>query len=359
MNSPAQKESLPSIGAAGAVAIFLSLLGVLGSALLAISFLVMPENQRVSPNSAMIPQVRAMTVGVMAFFLALSVFGIFVGVGILRRKKWARITILVWGGFMTACGLMAIAFALVVFGNMPPMQLPNVSSAEASRIMHFTKIALAISYAIPAVIGIWWLFLFTRPRVTAAFTNPVNYAPEMDASGFPQLPGGELAQAMAKPSCPVPIMVIAGFLIFGAVCSLIFSVFPFPAGIPFFFLGHVFAGGSGRILLTLYGLIGGAAGLGLFKLKPWALHAAIGLQLLGLLNCASALTSPNYLPSMRVAMEKMNPQNSAFAAGSPMMSNAYFDSIMVGSMLFVMLLLAILLGQRSRFLAAASASTKP
>lgn len=341
MNTPAQKESLPSVSVAGAVAILLSLFGLLGGALLIIALWVMPETQRVSANSAMIPQVRAMMTAGIVFFLALSVFGIFVGVGIFRRKNWARITILVWGGFMTVVCLVAIVFALIVFGNMPSMQLPNVNSAQASQIMHFVSIGMVIFYGIPAAIGIWWLVLFTRPRVAAAFTNPVNYAPEMDASGFPQLPGGQLAQATAKPSCPVPIMVIAGFLIFGAVCSLIFLVFQFPTEIPYFFLGHVFAGVGGRIILSLYGLIGGVAGVGLFKLKPWALNLAIGLQLLGLLNCASALLSRNYIPAMRAAMEKMSPHNPAFASGSPMMSSSYFDSIMVASMLLVMLLLEV------------------
>ncbi|MGB2590745.1 MAG: hypothetical protein WBG02_18130 [Candidatus Acidiferrum sp.] len=356
MNSAPQKESLPSVIAAGVVAILLALFGLMSSALMAVSFLVMPEIQKVSAGSAMFPQIRAMSVAVMIFLMALSVFGIFVGVGIFRRKNWARITILVWGGFMTFVCLMVIVVVLMTFGHVSSVQLPNASGADTRQIMHFVNIFVAIIYGIPGAIGIWWLILFTRPRVAAAFTNPLHFAPEMDASGFPQLAGGQPARVSKSFSCPVPLAVVAGFMIFGGVCSLIFLFFPFPAGIPFFFFGHAFAGANVKLFLVLFGLLGGIAGVGVLKLKPWALHAAIGIQLFGLLNCAVTFLSPDYLPAMHQALEKMSSQNPAFAAGSPMMSVSYFRAIMVLSTLFVAVLLAILLWQRSRFLAAASAA---
>lgn len=355
MDSLSQRQSFPGVTAAGVVAILLSLLGAFGAALSIFSLLVMPEIQRTTPSAAMVPQVRAMTIGLMVFFLALSIFGIFVGVAILRRKNWARITILIWGAFMTVVCLFSIA-VVAIMGSLSSMTFPSTNTADTDHIMQIVKIVMAIVYGVPAVIGIWWLILFTRPRVAAAFTIPLHHAAEMDPSGFPQLAGGQPAQATTRPSCPVPIIVIAVFLIVGAVGSLSLLLFPFPAGMPLFFLGHPFEGVSGRIVFLLWGIIGGAAGVGLLKLKPWALHFAIGLQSFALLNCAITFLSPSYLPAMRAALEKMSSQNSAFAGENPVLSSGFFESIMVLTTLLAVVLLVILFWQRSRFLEAAAAA---
>lgn len=356
MDTTPQKASLPSVIAAGVVAILLALFGALSCALTGFALLLLPELQRINPASAMLPQIRMMTAVFMLMMLAVSIFGIFVGIGVIRRRNWARISILIWGGLMTFFCLMFVAFSLVTFSSMSSMQLPNMNSAQASGMMHFMSIFMAVFYGIPAVIGIWWLILFTRPRVVAAFTNPVSYAPEIDASGFPHLANGQPAPAQNKSTCPIPLAIVAGFMIFGGVCSLAFLFFPFPSGIPLFFFGHAFAGASVKIYMVAFGLLSGIAGVGVLKLKPWALYAAIGIQLLSLLNCATTFLAPAYMPTMRAAIEKMSSQNPAFATGSPLMSDSYFRAIMVVTSLFVALLLAILLWQRSHFLEAASAA---
>src|SRR5580692_10039137 len=185
MNTLAKRDSLPAVTAAAVVAIIFSLIGALGGLLGGISLLLLPQLPTTSDAPPMQQGLRAMSAAVLLFMLALAVFGIFVGIGILRRRNWARITILVWAGFMTLVSVGAIAFSLLIFSAVQT-QLPNVNPADADKVMQFMRIFLVIFYGIPAGVGIWWIVLFTRKRVATAFTGPAislaEYAPAMDPS---------------------------------------------------------------------------------------------------------------------------------------------------------------------------------
>jgi|SRR5580704_5974268 hypothetical protein len=357
MSTLAKRESLPAVTAAAVVAIVFSLFGALGSLLAAFSLLVMPEMPTAGGAPPVPPGVRTMSAAVMFFMLALAVFGIFVGLGIFRRRNWARIAILIWGGFMTFVCVGALAFSFVIFSALP-MQLSNVNAADPGSFMVFMKIFFFVFYGIPACVGIWWLVLFTRTRVADAFTNPAHYAPAMDASGFPQLEVAAASQQQKRPTCPLPLAILAGLFIFGAVSLALFAFVPLPSDVPFFFFGHAFAGVAGRSILILFGLVSGIAGVGIFKLRPWALYTEIVFQCVGLLNCIVTFLSPSYVPAMRVAMEKMYSQNPAFARGSLFLSDTYFRSSMIFATVFVGAALLVLLWQRSRFLEQAAAAAK-
>jgi hypothetical protein len=360
MNALAKSESLPAVTAAGVVAIAFGVFGALGSLLAGLSVMLMPEVRTVQRTAPMPPEVRTISAVMMFLMLALSVFGIVVGIGIIRRRNWARITILVWGGFMTFFCLCAIAFSFVIFSAMPSMQLPNVNAPDSGRVMHFVGIFFAIFYGIPAGIGIWWLVLFTRKRVASAFTNPVLAVTAMDPSGFPQLPDPVAMQRNERPTCPLPLAIMAGLFALGAVCIMIFTFAPFPSGMPLILFGHAFVGTTPRIVLFVCGLLSAVTAVGIFKLKPWALYTQIVFQFLGILNCTAAAFSSSYPSVMRATVEKMYSQNPAFAAGSPFMSDGYFRSMMLVSTLMIAAVLAILLWQRPRFLeqAAAAAAIK-
>jgi hypothetical protein len=343
------------VTAAAVVAIIFSLFAALGGLLGGFSLLLMPE-MPTTGGAPPIPQgVRTMSAAIMFFILALAVFGIFVGIGILRRRNWARITILVWGGFMAFVCVGTVAFSFVIFSVMP-MQLPKVNAADTSHFMMFLRIFLFVFYGIPACVGIWWLVLFTRTRVAEAFTSPGQYAPAMDASGFSQQEVPTAAQQQKRPTCPLPLAIVAGFFIFGAVCMALFVFVPLPADVPLFIFGHAFGGAAGRLILILFGLVSGVAGVGIFKLKPWALYTEIVLQCVGLLNCVVTFLSPSYAPAMRAAMEKMYSQNPGFAGANPFLSDTYFRSSMIFATVLLGTVLFVLLWQRSRFLEQAAAA---
>src|SRR5208282_6023821 len=363
MNAFANRESLPAVTAAGVVAIIFSALGVLLGLLVEVSMVVAPRLQTSEGAPGIPPGTLAAVEIFWLFGIAVSVFGLFAGIGVLRRRNWARITMLVWGGIMAVLSAVSIPVMLIVFHSLPSA-LPN--GAEAEPFMGFLKVFMLFFYGIPLGIGIWWLVLFTRPRVSAAFTAPAEaLAPHppttMDVTGFP-LPAPTPAASMApKPSCPLPLAIVAGFLIFGAVCIVFFAIAPLPSDIPFFVFGQAFGHGAGRIILLLFGLISGVTGVGIFKLKPWALYTQIVFQCIGLFNCLVTLFSPSYVPTMRAAMEKMYSQNPAFTGDSPFLSDTYFRSSMIFAAVLVGAVLVVLLWQRSRFLdqAAVAAAAKP
>jgi hypothetical protein len=103
-----RRESLPAVTAAAVVAIIFGAFGVLGGLLIEVSMLLMPEVQTSAGRPAIPPGTRTMAGIVWLFLIAVAVFGIFVGVGIVRRRNWARISILVWGGFMAVVSLLTI-----------------------------------------------------------------------------------------------------------------------------------------------------------------------------------------------------------------------------------------------------------
>jgi hypothetical protein len=360
MNTLVKRESLPAVTAAGVVAIVLSLFGAFGCLLGGLSMLFMPDLQTPPGAAPMPPEARNLAAAMMFFVLALSVFGIFVGVGVIRLRNWARITMLVWGGFMAFVSFTIIAFSFIVFRAMPAIDVPNVNSGDVGHVMGFVKIFLVVFYGIPAVVGIWWIILLTRKRVATAFTNPLVYAAAMDASGFPKLADPAAMPQQKRASCPLPLAIVAGLLIFGAVCSALFAFVPLPSDVPFFFFGHAFGRAAGRFILILFGLVSGVTGVGILKLKPWALYAQIVFQCFGLLNCVATFLSPSYAPAMRAAMEKMYSRNPAFVGGHAFLSDAYFRSSMILATALVAVVLSVLLGQRSRFLeqAAAGANAK-
>jgi hypothetical protein len=352
-----KQESLPAVTTAAIVAIIFGTLGVLGGLLLEVSVLLIPDVRTPAGSPAMPPGTKSMVGIVWLFFIAVAVFGIFVGVGIIRRRNWARISILVWGGFMAVVSAITIPMLFFIFSSMPAM-MPK--DADAAPILGVMKWITVLFYGIPLGVGIWWLVLFTRPRVSAAFTAPVAlapYPPVMDVSGFP-LPQPTASVSVApKPACPLPLAILAGFMIFGAVCLALFAFVPLPSDVPFFFFGQAFGRGAGRIILILFGIISGVTGIGIFKLKPWALYTQIAFQCVGLLNCIVTFLSPSYAPAMRAAMEKMYSQDPALVGSSPFLSDTYFRSGLILAAVFVGAVLAVLLWQRSRFLAQAAAAT--
>jgi len=356
MNVPSQRESLPAVTAAGVVAIVFGVLLVFGSLLGGLSLLLMPDLQTAPGAPAMPSGVRAMSAAMMFFMLAVAVFGIFVGVGILRRRNWARITILVWGGFMTLVCLATLAFSFVIFSVMQT-QLPNANGVDTETVMRFTRIFLFVFYGIPAGVGVWWLVLFTRKRVADAFTNPAPCsAPAMDASGFPHLPEVAPAQPPKRPACPLPLAILAGFYIFSSLFSLLFAVIPIPYSVPLYLFGHVYSGGVPKIFLGLLAVVMGLSAVAILKLKPWGLHTLLAVQSIFFVNGLLGVLSPTYKAQMHEALEKMSGQYSAFPGGNPALSESFIWPAMIFGLAFGALMIALLVFFRLRFLEQAAAT---
>jgi hypothetical protein len=356
MNTPYKTESLPAVTAAGVVAMLFSAFGVLCGLLVEISMLLAPRLQTSLGSPAIPPGTRVVVQATWLLGLGVAVFGFFVGIGVLRRRNWARITMLVWGGIMAVFSAISIPFIFLVFNSMP-LALPN--GEETAPIMGFMKVFMVFFYGIPLGVGIWWLVLFTRPRVAAAFVAPASleapaYSPALDVTGFPLREPAEPAPVSLKASCPLPLMILAGFLVFSSAFMLLAVLFPMTGSMPFFFFGHLFTGITAKVLLGLMGVVFGAGGIGILKLKPAALHTVLVLYGVFFINGILSLLNPHFLAAVQEATQRLDAQNPAFAGGNPFLTEPFFRSMMIFGLCFSAAIIALLLFYRSRFLEAAS-----
>ncbi len=334
--APSSKPS-GSIIFAAIIEIICSLLAVLSTAiaLLAFRFIPMPAS-----NPQLPPAVKTVMEVMMVLFCALAIFGIFTGVGLLRLKSWARIITLIWAGITAAFSILA----LLVVPFMPFPNTPNQPVGMEPSI----RIFLVVIYGIPLAIGVWWLILFNRKTIVGQFSSSGGSL----AHGPAMLPGESFPDVAhsttAKLSCPLPVAVVAGFSILSSL-SLALMLF---LRVPAIFFGHPLYGASGTAICVFVCAFYLASGIGLLKLEPWSYALALGLQFFFICSGTVTMLSSNYAAIMREAM-----------ASWPMWTNqAYTDeyfhqirSFSAVGLLFPVLILAVLLYYRARFLQAAEA----
>ena len=351
------QKSRPAVTVAGVVAILFGAFGVLSAILVEISMFAISRMASTNKGVPFPEAVRAMTCIVWLFILAIAIFGIFVGANILRRRNWARISILIWGGIMTFFSAITIAVTVLVLSNLLST-MPN--AATAAPVMAVIKWVAALFYAIPFGVGIWWLILFTRKAVVEEF-NPLyarlHPGKTLDPSGFPQEPPPHPSYVPGGPVCPLPLLIIAGFDIFSGASMLTLLVIPysFISSIPLFLFGHVFHGGLALVFLVLVGVVYAVCGVGIIKLKPWALDPLIWCQALFFLSGVMTFLNPQFMPAMREAIAKMIPTNPEIPVNLFPFSDTYFKSMLAFGFVFAAAMLAVLIVYRKRYLEAARA----
>jgi len=357
-------KSHPAVTAAGIVAIVFGAFGVLMAIFVEVSMVYVSRTPPANKGAALPESVRAMASIFWLFLLALNVFAIFVGAYILRRRNWARISILIWGGLITFFSAITIVTTLLVLTYLPS-SMPN--AAEVAPVMAVMKWVLALFYAIPLGVGIWWLILFTRKAVVEEF-NPLSArlhpGKTLDASGFPQEPPEAPSYVPGGPACPLPLIIIAGLDIFSGASTLMILVIPYSllSSIPLFLFGHVFYGGASLIFLALLGIVYLVCGIGVIKLKPWALDPLIWFKALLTLSGIVSIMNPHFMPMMREAILKMMPKftgelpaNTQIPANLFPFSDTYFKYMMGFGFVLAAAMLAILIIYRKRFMEAARA----
>src|SRR5580704_6313132 len=107
------KSSGPSssVIAAGVVGILVSLFTILIAVASIAGMFMLPP----SSSAAIPPFSKPLAIAMMGLLSGLAIFGIFTSAGVLRLKKWARVSMLVWGGVMVAfCGLVLLLAAFVL-----------------------------------------------------------------------------------------------------------------------------------------------------------------------------------------------------------------------------------------------------
>ena len=354
-----QRESLPAVTAAGVVAIIFASFGVLACGLVTLVLLIMPNLPNQPGKSPVPPETRAMVIGVYAALFAICVGELIIAINVLRRKNWARIALLIWAG------IMAFFSALTCIGTFFTLTfLPQTAQTPKDPAFFvFMKFFMLVFFGIPFAISVWWLILFNRPRVAAAFGTPgamVSGAPAqwaVDASGFPVPVASALAPipvAPKKPSCPVPLLIVAGFLLFSTIVTPLFLLLPKRVATPVFLFGLTLSGPGVKIGFAVFSLISGLLAIGLIRLKPRALDIIIALQGILLVNAMLSLASPTFLHTMYAAMQQNAAQNPDLPGGNPFLTYSFARGALIGGIAFSSAILGVLVGFRDRFLKAAA-----
>jgi hypothetical protein len=347
-----------AVMAAGVVAI-------LGSVVTAIGILIgmmglLLSFGRPNPMEA-VPGIRTMTAAMMVIFFAITVWGAFSGVGLIRFRNWARVSVLVWAGIAAPICLLVVGFMAFI---------PFPTSPESPVSMTMIRVMMILFYGGPLAIAVWWLILFTRPGIVAQFRtaappagggsgDPFTAIPiPSQADGSEDVSGAPVAYAvpvpapLSGPSVPVPIIVLACFFLLSAL-SIFFIFF---MHMPAMVFGHAFTGLTGSVVYAAWCLLYAIAGVGMLKRVPWAYSVAIGVQILGIVSGIITLLSPDFDDVMRRAMSSMHlPAADLYQ----MQSMAHLRGFSFMGLLFPVAILGMLVYYRPRFLEACASKPLP
>lgn len=255
---------------------------VLGSLFVALMGVVMPFARSFAPPTTPQPPFFGTIMLVASgMFFGLALWGVLAGVGLFRMRPWARISILVIGALLVIfCGL-SIAVLLFVIQQTPELE----GTGRAGSIIG----VLVGSYLIPILVGLWWLIYFNRAVVKAAFL--------------------EGAPAPTGPVRPLSIAVIAWHLVAFGLLTLIPLWFRFPA----LFLGMLITGWSAALVYCVFAIVELSVGVGLLRLRPGSLTAAVWLFIFAMLNSITFALLPNSNAKMLSAMQSIAPNISSSA----------------------------------------------
>ena len=272
------------------------------------------------PNAPpMVHAVRLTATLMMLAFLAVAIFGIASGVGLIRFRNWARISTLVWSGIAAPICLVAVirvyscSFRCLETPNSPDSQFGTALDRPSGhdRLLQeprspsplggssFSRVhASSPSFAPP--------LLRARTQVTRRRARrPIHrdLKPSIP-SGFPTIaPSANAASRHhSQPNLPLPITVLSCFFLIGA--ASIFLIFFIH--IPTMVFGRAFTGLTGSVIYAIWCLLYAISGIGMLRRVSWTYSLAIGTQILSIISGIMTVLSPNFDSLMRRVMTNMN-----------------------------------------------------
>ena len=229
----------------GAAALFLATIMILA--------LLLAPMRDASP----LPPAALRAIGiVLALMLgACAAWAVGTGVGIFRRRGWARVSILIAAGVFAFFGLIGVLALCVA-----PFPVDARVDQRAAEIIRYAMVGF---YALQALLGAWWLILFNRPAAKRYFV----------ASAAP-----------SAPARPLSVTLIAWYLVAGAVLTALSAVVRLPA----LFFGMTLTGWSAVGFYSVFAAVQLYLGSGLLQLDE---HARVGSVVFFVLAAASGFVS--------------------------------------------------------------------
>jgi hypothetical protein len=308
------------------VASMLSILASVGVLIVGLLFGLGAHATPSANEGALTPHGRMILKLVSYSLLGLGFLGIINGVGLLGLRNWARKTMVISSGAAVVISVYCLYVSLALLG-VPPTTAMKPATAHLLWGSFFGLSLLVFG------VGLWFVIAFTHTPAIASFvTAPVQ-------------PAGAVASI---PNCPLPLALLAGFYAMGGIVSVL--LLRVPDRIPDVVFAHALYGAPRLQHVLITTAAGIAATIGLFRVKPWGIHLATGLELFSISSHAVNLLQPKAMESLRAALAAMA-EHGAKPPGDPALSFRYLEGLGLG---FGLLLLLILLLTRSRFLRAAS-----
>jgi uncharacterized membrane protein (DUF2068 family) len=251
-----------SVVIAGVIAILGSVLAVLACLVRFVGALMlraMPAGQQPAAFA------RTFTMVILATMLAIAVFGVFTGAGVIRLKKW--------GAY----------FHSGVVGSDRRVVLIELAGHDAGS---FAAAQQPSSFD-DHVENVSVLFDPHRSRDLVA-----------DAIQHPQSQGsvcrnaGDAAGSPVKPHCPLPVAIIAGFLLFSSLSIMLVPFFGW--NFPIIVFGRAIHGPLGWGMFVFSGVLLAVGSVGLLRLKRWGYPIVVGMQAFWLASGTVTFLSPSY-----------------------------------------------------------------
>jgi hypothetical protein len=300
-----------------------AVLAFLGSGLALLSCPLMGLSLTVAAPNGNLPRgFGFMVVFMMVLAAIFAGWGIASGVGLLRLREWARISMLVFSALLLLISVPGtLAFLLI---SVPlPANSPNPEMSQ--HILGITRFVLAGFYALLAVLGAAWLYYFTRPSVKGQFGEG---AAMMARDGI----RSAVEPGRYSRGRPLSITIIAGFLGFGVLSLPMFLVLH----LPIMFLGYFFEDAQAFLIILGYTVIQAAIAYGLWEMRPWGRSLAIYYFNFAIFNTVISVILPGAQGRYQAAMGAM--QTAIGAPASPMPIPIWL------SLIFALPVIAIQLG---------------
>ena len=236
------------------------------------------------------------------FFFGFAAWGVATGIGLIRTKHWARISMLVFSAFL----LMMTLPAMLIMAVIP---LPSANNPHLpANFLTIIRVALILFYGFFAALGGFWVYFFTRRSVKEEFQRQLQAAYPLVAAPSFAYPPGALPSAVPGPirsARPVSITIIGWFLLIGSALGplsiplmrVFFPGVPVPVSV----FGVLLFGPSAFLILVVYSAVQVIAAVGLLRLKMWGRSLAIAMQSLGFVNAVLLFA----LPGNRLKFQQM------------------------------------------------------
>jgi hypothetical protein len=216
----------------------LQILGSLLTLLMGALVFAVPLMQKGSKQTTILP---AGVFYVSAFYVLMAVLGFATALGLWRIRRWARISTLIFAGFLVFFGL-----AFLVAGVFVPMPVPAGATASAQQGVAAAKAFLVCLAVALGGLGATWLYYFNRRPVKELFVGTGRSLPE-----------GATVR-------PVSILTI-GILILLGMPWMILGAW---LGFPITFFGFLVHGRAASLIYLLFAVLHLYMGIGLLRLLP-------------------------------------------------------------------------------------------